>query len=142
MIEAYKGDVDLSNFHDLLSELSNIWDDLIDKDKPVSDEQINKAFKIALIYLPSNPVYKQLGEKMPVFFDLVISAFEVANLFESAGVDRYLQISYGLRNAAGHILVAAIKERFNDADSKEIITKLWAHIFTESVDDYKKEHLI
>jgi hypothetical protein len=51
----FGGNTDALNLFHHLVELIHIWDDLIDKDKPVSDEQINKAFLIALVYMPSNP---------------------------------------------------------------------------------------
>jgi hypothetical protein len=37
--------------------IGEVWDDLIDKDKPVSDEQINEAFIMALFDLTGNPFF-------------------------------------------------------------------------------------
>ena len=36
----------------------HIWDDLIDKDKPITDASINQAFINAFIKLPRNPFYQ------------------------------------------------------------------------------------
>ncbi|MGB6105640.1 MAG: hypothetical protein WBF88_17495 [Pusillimonas sp.] len=38
--------------------VGEVWDDLIDQDKPVSADDINKAFYTALITLPGNPFYR------------------------------------------------------------------------------------
>ena len=141
-MDIYKGDADLIELHELISELTNIWDDLIDKDKPVSDSQINKAFKIALIKLPSNPVYKQLDVAMPFFWGMAISSYETANFFEKNNVERELEISHGLRNQVVHILSAGVRLKFNEDESQEIIRELWRFIFEDSIDDYKKEHLL
>lgn len=54
-------------FIDCFYYIADVWDDLIDKDKPVSDQQINDAFWSALITLPRNPFYvKHFFELSPV----------------------------------------------------------------------------
>lgn len=37
--------------------IAETWDDLIDGDKPVGPDDINRAFLLALVELPSNPFY-------------------------------------------------------------------------------------
>ena len=33
------------------------WDDLVDKDKPVSEADINGAFVALMVHVPANPFY-------------------------------------------------------------------------------------
>lgn len=58
LLHAYQGNAVAVELVLLVAEISHIWDDLIDKDKPVSDAQINRAFGIALLQLPQNPFYQ------------------------------------------------------------------------------------
>jgi hypothetical protein len=41
-----------------LLEIVHVWDDLIDKDKPVSDGQIDAAFRKLMLDLPMNPFWQ------------------------------------------------------------------------------------
>lgn len=58
LLYAYQGNADAVALVLAIAEISHIWDDLVDKDKPVSDAQINRAFCIALLELPKNPFYQ------------------------------------------------------------------------------------
>ena len=58
LLYAYQGNAAAVDLVLRIAEISHIWDDLVDKDKPVSDAQINRAFGIALLELPKNPFYQ------------------------------------------------------------------------------------
>lgn len=58
MLHAYKGDVAAVDFVLNIAEIAGIWDDLIDRDKPVDDSRINRAFALALLEIPRNPFYQ------------------------------------------------------------------------------------
>lgn len=40
-------------------EVCEVWDDLVDKDKPICNERINRAFATALIEINANPFYQR-----------------------------------------------------------------------------------
>ncbi len=42
-------------------KITEVWDDLIDGDRPVSKAQIHSAFCAALVGLPANPLYQSHG---------------------------------------------------------------------------------
>ena len=52
------------NFNLLFRDILHTWDDLIDRDKPVSGEAIHQAFRAALVLLPANPFYRDWLEKL------------------------------------------------------------------------------
>jgi hypothetical protein len=58
--EWFGGDEQALLMFRLFGELAHTWDDLIDRDKEVTDDAINKAFAIALVYLPANPFYQRI----------------------------------------------------------------------------------
>lgn len=59
MLYAVKGDTDAYNFLQLMFEVIHTWDDLVDRDQVLSEQEINSCFWTALIALPSNEFYRQ-----------------------------------------------------------------------------------
>lgn len=125
----------------MLVDLVHTWDDLIDKDKDVSDVEINNAFLIALVYMPSNPFYRQIQEHIMPMWITVLSAYEVANKFERDKDERGLEISHNLRYAAGHVVAYMVQACVGYEKSREIMPEVWKSIVDERFDDYRKEHL-
>lgn len=95
---------DASLFIDELFSVLHVWDDLIDKDKPLSDETINKAFMSAFITLPKNRFYQMyFGILNPIMENVFINWMGSNNL-ESASGD--LSIAFDLRNSYVNIVTA------------------------------------
>ena len=53
------GDATAVRFLLNLFQIAEVWDDLIDRDKPIDDSDINDAFTRALLVLPTDPFYAQ-----------------------------------------------------------------------------------
>ena len=81
-VEWFGGNKDALNLFFMLVDLVQTWDDLVDKDREVSQQEVNNAFLVALVYIPSNPFYQTIREQITPMWMTVISAFEVANKFE------------------------------------------------------------
>lgn len=62
--------------------VGEVWDDLIDKDKPVEDADIHKAFYTALITLPANPFYRAYQAQLSGVMVSGIHAWIDANALE------------------------------------------------------------
>jgi hypothetical protein len=88
-LEWFGGNTDALAMYDLFKELAHIWDDLVDKDKPVSEDAINKAFLICLVYLPSNPFYQYIQKDILPMWITVVSSYQTANFFEKTKDERY-----------------------------------------------------
>lgn len=78
----FKGDTNAVQLVLDVAKMSHIWDDMIDKDKPVSDEQINWAFWAAMVGIPSNPFYQAYRHELIPIFDLGIFNYIAANELE------------------------------------------------------------
>lgn len=59
--EIYQGNQEAKELSFKILELAHTWDDLIDKDKQVTDEAINKAFMIAMFELSQYPLWRTAG---------------------------------------------------------------------------------
>jgi hypothetical protein len=137
----FGGNTDALNLFHHLVELIHIWDDLIDKDKPVSDEQINKAFLIALVYMPSNPFYRVIQHQILPMWVMSAAAFEVANKFEKEKDEHGIEIAHNLRYAAGHVVAYMSIVCLGHEAAKEFLPEIWKTIVDDRFDDYRKEHL-
>lgn len=121
--------------------LAHTWDDLVDKDKDVPENQINEAFMTALAYLPANPFYRSIQDAIMPMWLVVVSSFETANHYEKSKDEHGIEISHGLRYAAGNILAYAVIVCVGQEQSRKYLPEMWKVIFHERFDEYRKEHL-
>ena len=61
------GNRDAAVFVAMVFRIFHAWDDLIDKDAPVPDAEINMAFYLAMVQVPRNPFYRaNFAELSPI----------------------------------------------------------------------------
>ena len=140
-LEWFGGNQDALNMYQAFVDLAHVWDDLVDKDKPVSVEKINRAFLTCLVFLPANPFYRGIQDQILPMWLVVISAYETANFFEKNKDEHGVEIAHGLRYAVGNIIAYAIHVCIGMEKAKEVLPDMWKTIFYERFDDYRKEHL-
>lgn len=124
-----------------IAHMTHAWDDLIDKDQPVTDDQINNMMRAALVYLPLNPVYQRIAHAAPHFWATIISAYETANVFERNKDAHGIEIGHTLRYAAGNLIAYAIEACVGVEQAKMYLPEMWKVVVFESFDEYKREHL-
>lgn len=140
-LEWFGGNQDALNMFRLLSDLSHTWDDLVDRDKPVSDDRINHSFLCCLVYLQANPFYRSIQDQVLPMWISVVSAYDAANKLEQKKDAHGIEIAHGLRYAAGHIIAYAVHVCLGEEKAKEVMPEVWKTIYFERYDDYRKEHL-
>tara|TARA_R110000868_G_scaffold10713_2_gene52055 strand:- start:72 stop:500 length:429 start_codon:yes stop_codon:yes gene_type:complete len=79
----------------MVHDVVEIWDDLIDKDKEVAPEDINRVFRTALIELPRNPFYAENFGALNTIIESAIFDWHTANAFEASRT--HLETAFGLR---------------------------------------------
>ena len=145
-LEWFGGNQDALNLYRMFRDLAHAWDDLVDKDKPVSEASINNAFLICLVYLPANPFYQQIQAAVLPMWITVVSAYQTANDFEQNKDEHGIEIAHTLRYAAGHIIAYAVHICVGPEKAKEIMPEVWKSIVFERYDTYKtsvlNEHMI
>jgi hypothetical protein len=100
-LELMRGNRQATDFIELIVEVLHFWDDLIDRDKVVSDADINdKMFKL-LVTLPRNPFYLANFTTLNPVLVNAITNWHVANRMERAEQpdDYQLRIAYILRSS-------------------------------------------
>lgn len=138
--EWFGGNPDAVNMYEAIMDLAHIWDDLVDRDKPVNEATINHAFMTALVYLPANPFYRKIQDQILPMWVTVVSAFEAANKFERDKDPHGLEIAHMLRYAAGQIIAYSIHVCVGPEKAREYIPEMWKVIADERFEKYRKEH--
>jgi hypothetical protein len=140
-LEWFGGNQDALNVFRMFVDLSHLWDDLVDKDKEATEDDINNAFLICLVYLPANPFYRSIQEQILPMWLTVVSAYQAANKFERDKDAHGIEIAHGLRYAAGNIVAYMVHICVGPEKAKEFIPDMWKNVFFERYEDYRKEHL-
>ena len=137
----FGGDADAVRLLDGLGFVAHVWDDLIDRDKAVTPEQINAAFETALVHVPTNPVYvRHQAALAPLIYTGVVG-FVAATQMEQSGDAHQVEIAHGLRYAVantGMYLVSICNTRER---AMQIMPLLWKSMMPERIEPYLKEHL-
>lgn len=92
-----QGDLDAVRLVADLYQILHCWDDLVDRDRDVSDEQINTAFWTVLCELPANPFYLRYQQQLtPILRNILIDWIDSTALERDSGSDG-MAYAYGLR---------------------------------------------
>lgn len=78
----FKGDLSAVDFADMLVSATHVWDDLIDRDKPVEADSINKAFIIAFVGLWRNQFFLEHAPELVPLLEQAINDWLDANALE------------------------------------------------------------
>ena len=140
-LEWFGGNQDALNVYRMFVDLAHLWDDLVDKDKEATEDDINNAFLICLVYLPANPFYRSIQEQILPMWLVVVSAYQTANKFERDKDGHGIEIAHGLRYAAGNIVAYMVYVCVGPEKAKEFLPEMWKNVFFERYEDYRKEHL-
>lgn len=98
-LELMKGNRAAADFIELIVDVLHFWDDLIDRDKPLPDELINRVMLDALITLPRNPFYRANFDPLNTVLMNSITNWHVATKLERSGDEYRERIAYILRSS-------------------------------------------
>lgn len=97
MLEIMAGNADAVRMMGILAVWSHVYDDLIDKDKPVADEHIHEVMWSLLIELPMNPFYRAYQESFRPLIASGIMNWHAANQMEHSGSKEQLYLAHSIR---------------------------------------------
>jgi len=119
-------------------EVSNLWDDLIDRDKDIDDKDINRIFENLLIDIPRNPFYQQYQNELSLMLNNIILKWHTANVFEKEQKERDLEKAYMLRAEYYQLFVLCANLIGGMEWAKEVSVEVW-RLYGESVKSLTKE---
>lgn len=122
-----------------LSHFVEIYDDLVDQDKPVSAADINSALFSVLCYMPSNPFFLQHRLTLTPLIFTSINAWADANEFQNGTVSEKA-LAYGLKGGGVEVLLSIISitrgVEYMRSVSAEVRRIIMAH---ETFEEYLEE---
>ncbi len=134
--EAVFGNENAIIFLRTIANTLHLWDDLIDKDLPLDDEQVNKAFHDLFITIPCNSFYQKYSAFLhPVLVNAIIN-WHTANSFEEGTDPNELHIAFIIRSSYIDILTASafVLGGMTHARKVAVTARKWAH--EEGFDQY------
>ena len=140
-LEWFGGNQDALSMFRMFVTLAHTWDDLVDKDKETTEDAINTAFLICLVYLPVNSFYQTIQRDIMPMWISIVSAYQTANRFEKSKDAHGVEIAHVLRYAAGNIIAYAVHVCVGPEKAAEYMPDVWKAIVVERFDEYRKEHL-
>ncbi len=108
MLEIMAGNEDAVSMMSAIAVWSHVYDDLIDKDKPVSDYHIHQAMWILLAELPLNPFFKAHEDSFRPILMAGVLNWHAANQMEKSGCVEQLRISHAIRYSVSDVAYLAM----------------------------------
>jgi hypothetical protein len=107
LYQVVRGHSEAAEFCIMLIEVLHLWDDLIDRDKPILPEAINKAFWQALVELPRNSFYQEhFHDLIPCLMTAILN-WHAANAMEATPSEPDKEIAFILRSSYADIVIQA-----------------------------------
>jgi hypothetical protein len=91
-------DADAARFCGQVCAAAHLFDDLADRDRAVSPDEVLQAFRALLVEIPANRFYRAHFEQLHPLFDACLLSWGTANRFEAAGGEERLRIAYVIRS--------------------------------------------
>jgi len=136
LLEWFKGDRQALEFLLLLSDITETWDDLIDRDRPVSEEEIHGAFMKALLILPMHPFYmKHFSYLFPIMNQAVNSWLDANDLVRRGNNGK--RYAFVLRNMDIQIAQAIAYLVGGWEHMRQVSAEMWDY-FGVKQDDYEE----
>lgn len=134
-----KGTEDAVVFCGLLGEISQVLDDLVDGDKAVAEDEIERAFFLALIELPRNPFYARHYAALNPMIQAAFAAWQDANVLER-GNDHDKTLAFVLRDMLTDVAVACAYLIGGYEWAREVGPDIRRFFHDETLGTYLREH--
>lgn len=139
--EWFGGNEDSARLVSHLCDVAHVWDDLIDGDKDVMPEDINRVFEKTLFSIPSNPFFQEHKSALLPLIYAGILGYVTANRMERSGDSHQIEIAHGLRYAVAHVAAFAVSVTNPPDKTAAILPEAWKAWMPERFADYAKEHI-
>lgn len=139
VLELMSGNEDATDLVTMVADWSHVYDDLIDKDKPVTDAQIHQAMWTLLGGLDLNPFFQKHSTTLRPLLMAGVLNWHAANQMERSGCVEQLRIAHVLRYSGADVamvsmlLAGGYEHAVSNAARCRLLAQYdtWAHYFKE-----------
>jgi hypothetical protein len=108
LVRALRGHQDAIDFVQHIVDVLHCWDDLKDKDKPLTQEQIDHCFWLILVVLPRNSFYQaNFSDLNPIVVNSIMN-WHAANELEASASETDKEISFIVRSSYMDIVTTCV----------------------------------
>lgn len=132
-----RGDEDAVNFLNDMIDALHFYDDLIDRDQQLSNDNIHDSFWKLLITIPRNKFYTNNFDLLNPILVNAICNWKCANKFEEGDDEYELGIAYILRSSYVDILTMTALITGGREWADECAPQIRKHTHKETLDGYK-----
>jgi hypothetical protein len=136
LVSVLKGDITAIAFCEMLFRISQTLDDLIDRDKPVSDDAIYMAFFEALIALPGNPFYRANELFLRPIMASALQDWRDSTILERQGDRHGRTLAFVLRDQLTSLVIQVAGIVGGVQWMHEISSDIRRHFHEDLLDDY------
>lgn len=121
-------------------DIAALYDDLIDKDKPLTDDQIHYLMWTAMVTLPRNAFYRQFFDLLNPLVMNTIQNWKIANVLEKTQAGKEdLPIAFIIRSSYADILRMVAHILGGDAYAMECGIAIRRYVHDEGFESYRAE---
>lgn len=91
-----------------MCDVLHLWDDLIDRDKPVHPVDINRGFQAALVDIPRNTFYREHFDRLNPLVSACILSWHTANKWEAEDRLNDLRLAFVVRSDYINLFLASV----------------------------------
>jgi len=135
----FRGNEDAVALAMMVIRVADVWDDLIDKDQEVRDEDITQAFTMTLCGMPRNRFYRQHMDEIVPMLELSVVNWLTANHFEQGGERRALEIAHVIRHGVGDLFVHMARLIGGLQWAIEVAPEIKLVVHNDTLDEYLQE---
>lgn len=133
LLEWFGGNRHALEFMLKISDITELWDDLIDGDKELAVDRINRVFYMALVEFPCNPFYTEHRHYLTPLIIQAINSWQDANVLEH-GDRNERALAYTLRNIDIQLVQAIVFITQGYDRMRELSPQIWK-VFAAEQDD-------
>lgn len=109
LLELLCGDEDAADLVEMVAQWSHVYDDLIDKDKPVSDARLHQAMWAAMFGISENRHFLKHQVEYTAILKTGVINWIAANEMQASGCQEQLAIAHAIRYSIGDIALLAMQ---------------------------------
>lgn len=101
----FRGDADAVNFALMFTHVADIWDDLVDKDRAPTDNELNSAFWYCLSAMPRNRFYRNHMDELIPQIETGILNWMAADELVKRGGKKEMEVANVIRHNISDLFV-------------------------------------
>jgi DNA-binding FadR family transcriptional regulator len=134
----FKGNQAAVELAGYFGEVYQIWDDLVDQDRAVTAEEINRAFFLSLVEIPQNSFYREHSHYLLPIVNNSIHGWLDANQFETSKGTHERAVAYVLRDKVNDLMIMMAYLIGGYDWSKKASILIRKKVYDEPFEDYCK----